>query len=87
MEHLDRVSAHGREVLPAVAEADLAAGLDGDVLIGLHVLHQQVHQTQLVREADDEVEAGRVEPQSRREVCFSWVPKERCMYIYIYIHT
>mmetsp|Transcript_71693 Transcript_71693/g.184906 ORF Transcript_71693/g.184906 Transcript_71693/m.184906 type:complete len:458 (-) Transcript_71693:1229-2602(-) len=41
--HLDGVRAHGCEVLPAVAEAHLAAGLDGDVLVGLHILHQQVH--------------------------------------------
>mmetsp|Transcript_127451 Transcript_127451/g.360643 ORF Transcript_127451/g.360643 Transcript_127451/m.360643 type:complete len:789 (+) Transcript_127451:685-3051(+) len=58
---LDRVGVHGREELPAVAEAALAARLDGDLLVGAHVLHEEVHEPELVGEAHDEVEPARVE--------------------------
>lgn len=39
----------------------LWACLDGDLLVGSEVFHQQIHEPHLIREAHDEVEATGVE--------------------------
>mmetsp|Transcript_38706 Transcript_38706/g.92446 ORF Transcript_38706/g.92446 Transcript_38706/m.92446 type:complete len:716 (+) Transcript_38706:1577-3724(+) len=62
--HLDGVGGvgvHRCKVLPPVTKAALPALLDRDVFVGLHVLHEQVHEPQPVRLPDDEVETRRVE--------------------------
>ena len=47
--------------MPARREAALAAHLDRELLVRSDVVHEQVHQAQLVREAREHVQAGRVE--------------------------
>mmetsp|Transcript_78047 Transcript_78047/g.221291 ORF Transcript_78047/g.221291 Transcript_78047/m.221291 type:complete len:483 (-) Transcript_78047:124-1572(-) len=64
--HLDRRVGRGgransREELATVTEPALLAGLDGDVPVGPHVFHEEVHEPQLVLKADDEVEARGME--------------------------
>ena len=57
--HLDgvrRVGIHRSEILATIAEATFPTLLDGNVLVGLHVLHQEIHETQLVRLADNQME-------------------------------
>jgi hypothetical protein len=48
---LDRVRVHGGEVVPPVAEAHLPARLDVDLLERPDVVHEQVHQAELIGKA------------------------------------
>eukprot|EP00962_Isochrysis_galbana_P034485 scaffold11690_cov108-Isochrysis_galbana.AAC.5 len=58
---LDGVAINRGEVLPPGGEAALAAGLDGKLLIRSDVVHEQVHQPELVRKAGEHVQPRRVE--------------------------
>mmetsp|Transcript_49926 Transcript_49926/g.79724 ORF Transcript_49926/g.79724 Transcript_49926/m.79724 type:complete len:220 (+) Transcript_49926:637-1296(+) len=58
---LDGVGVHGRKELAAMAEAHLSASLDGDLLVGPEVLHEEIHQPQLIGKAHDQMEAAGVE--------------------------
>mmetsp|Transcript_30134 Transcript_30134/g.74777 ORF Transcript_30134/g.74777 Transcript_30134/m.74777 type:complete len:573 (-) Transcript_30134:780-2498(-) len=58
---LDHVAVHGGEVVPAVAEHALLALLDAELFVRPDVVHQQVHQPQLVREPHQHMQAAGVE--------------------------
>ncbi len=49
------------KVLSAIAELHLSARLDRELLERTNVLNEQIHETQLVDEPDENVQAGRVE--------------------------
>lgn len=55
VKHSDDVSIHRCEHAPSVAELDLPALLDGNLMARPHVIHQQVHHTDFVRKADYEM--------------------------------
>mmetsp|Transcript_36831 Transcript_36831/g.108615 ORF Transcript_36831/g.108615 Transcript_36831/m.108615 type:complete len:209 (+) Transcript_36831:3074-3700(+) len=57
----DRGAVDGGKVLAARREAALAAALDANLFDCLELLHQHRHQAQLVREADQHLEAGGVD--------------------------
>mmetsp|Transcript_90550 Transcript_90550/g.242495 ORF Transcript_90550/g.242495 Transcript_90550/m.242495 type:complete len:517 (-) Transcript_90550:1157-2707(-) len=57
---LDGVGVHSRKILPPVAEPALSAGLDWHLLVALDLFHEQIHQTQLVGEPDDEMKPAGV---------------------------
>ena len=59
--HLDRRPIHRGEILPAIAELHLATRLDRKLFERANVLNQKIHEPQLVDEADEDVQAGRVE--------------------------
>lgn len=60
------VSIHCRKHTPSVAKLNLAALLDRNFVACPHVVHQEIHQAELVGEAHDQMQSGRMHCKAKR---------------------